>query len=44
MGFLRASKNWTVYLIVALLTALFSTVLGTLFLLGKDTLPAIFGG
>lgn len=45
VGFLRASKNWPVYLIVALLTALFSTVIGTLFLLGKDSLlPGLFGG
>jgi cytochrome c biogenesis protein CcdA len=45
VGFLRASRNWTVYLIVALLTALFSTVIGTLFLLGKETLlPGLFGG
>ncbi len=45
VGFLRASKNWTVYLIVALLTALFSTVIGVLFLLGKDSLlPGLFGG
>ncbi|MEO8292337.1 MAG: hypothetical protein ABI635_04290 [Actinomycetota bacterium] len=45
MGFLRASRNWPVYLVVALLTALFSTVIGTLFLLGKDTLlPGLFGG
>jgi hypothetical protein len=43
-GFLRASRNWTLYLIVALLTALFSTVIGLLFLFGKDTLPALFGG
>jgi hypothetical protein len=42
-GFLRASRNWTVYLIVALLTALFSTVIGVLFLFGKGTLPALFG-
>jgi cytochrome c biogenesis protein CcdA len=43
-GFLRASRNWTLYLIVALLTALFSTVIGLLFLFGKDTLPVLFGG
>jgi hypothetical protein len=44
-GYLRASQNWGIYVTVALLTAAFSLVIGTLFLLGKDTiLPAIFGG
>jgi high-affinity nickel-transport protein len=44
-GFVRASKNWTLYLTVALLTATFSLVIGTLFVLGEGTvLPALFGG
>lgn len=44
-GFVRASKNWTLYLTVALLTATFSLVIGTLFVLGRGTvLPALFGG
>jgi hypothetical protein len=44
-GYLRASRNWGIYVTVALLTAAFSLVIGTLFLFGKDTiLPAIFGG
>ena len=45
MGFLRATRNWAVYATVAVVTGGFSLVLGTLFLLGRDTvLPAIFGG
>jgi cytochrome c biogenesis protein CcdA len=44
-GFLRASTNFPLYAAVAVVTAAFSLVLGTLFVLGKDTLlPAIFGG
>jgi high-affinity nickel-transport protein len=44
-GFVRASKNWTLYLTVALLTAVFSLVIGVLFVLGKGTvLPALLGG
>jgi ABC-type nickel/cobalt efflux system permease component RcnA len=44
-GFLRASQNWAIYVTVAVLTAGFSLVIGTIFLLGKTTiLPAIFGG
>jgi high-affinity nickel-transport protein len=44
-GFVRASKNWTLYVVVAVLTATFSLVIGTLFLLGRGTvLPALFGG
>lgn len=44
-GFLSASKNFTLYAAVALLTAGFSLVLGTLFVLGKESvLPAFFGG
>ncbi len=44
-GFMKASENWTLYVVVALMTATFSLVIGTLFLLGEGTLlPAIFGG
>jgi high-affinity nickel-transport protein len=44
-GFVRASKNWALYLTVALLTATFSLVIGTLFVFGKGTvLPALLGG
>jgi high-affinity nickel-transport protein len=44
-GFLRASKNFAIYATVAVLTGLFSLVIGSIFLLGKTTLlPAIFGG
>jgi len=45
VGFLRASQNWRIYATVAVLTATFSLVIGSLFLFGKGTLlPAIFGG
>jgi cytochrome c biogenesis protein CcdA len=44
-GFLRASKNFALYATVAVITGVFSLVLGVLFILGKDTLlPAIFAG
>jgi high-affinity nickel-transport protein len=44
-GFLRASQNWKIYVTVAVLTGIFSLVIGTLFILGKGSLlPAIFGG
>jgi high-affinity nickel-transport protein len=44
-GFLRASKNFAVYATVAIVTAVFSLVIGTMFLFGKTTLlPALFGG
>ncbi len=44
-GFLKASKNFTVYAAVAIITATFSLVIGTLFLVGRDSLlPAFFGG
>lgn len=44
-GFLRASKNFVIYATVAVITGVFSLVIGTLFLLGKDTLlPALLGG
>ncbi len=44
-GYMKASKNWKLYVSVALLTATFSLVIGTLFVFGKGTLlPALFGG
>jgi len=44
-GFLGASRNFKLYVIVSVLTAGFSLVIGTLFLFGRSTLlPAIFGG
>ncbi len=43
-GFMRASKNWILYVTVAVLTATASLVIGTLFLFGKGSvLPAFFG-
>jgi High-affinity nickel-transport protein len=45
MGFLRASKNFPIYAAVAVITGVFSLVIGTIFVLGKTTLlPALFGG
>jgi cytochrome c biogenesis protein CcdA len=44
-GFLKASENWRIYAAVAIVTATFSLVIGSLFLFGKGTLlPALFGG
>jgi high-affinity nickel-transport protein len=44
-GFLRASKNWKIYVTVAILTGTFSLVIGLLFLSGEGrVLPALFGG
>jgi hypothetical protein len=44
-GFMNASKNFAVYATVAVVTAVFSLFVGTLLVLGKDTLlPALFGG
>ena len=44
-GFLSASRNWRVYLGVSLVTAVFSFVIGVVFLTGHATvLPAFFGG
>jgi high-affinity nickel permease len=44
-GFLRASKNFAIYATVAVITAVFSLAIGTLFLLDQETmLPALFGG
>ncbi len=45
VGFLKASENWKIYVSIAVITAVFSLVIGTLFLFGKGAvLPAIFGG
>jgi hypothetical protein len=45
MGFLQASKNFALYATVAVITGMFSLVIGTIFVLGKTTvLPALFGG
>ena len=44
-GFVTASKNWTLYVTIAFLTATFSLVIGVLFLFGRGSvLPALFGG
>ena len=44
-GFLRASTNFPIYATVAVVTGVFSLVIGTIFVLGKTTLlPALFGG
>jgi cytochrome c biogenesis protein CcdA len=45
VGFIKASENWKIYVSIAVITAVFSLVIGTLFLLGNGAvLPAIFGG
>jgi hypothetical protein len=45
MGYLSASKNFPLYATVAVLTGVFSLVIGTILVLGKTTLlPALFGG
>jgi hypothetical protein len=45
LGFLKASKNFPLYATVAVITGIFSLVLGILFLLGETSvLPALFGG
>lgn len=44
LGFLSAAKNWVLYVAVAVVTGVFSLVLGFLFLFGKgNVLPAFFG-
>jgi cytochrome c biogenesis protein CcdA len=44
-GFLSASRNFAVYATVGVIVALFSLVLGVLFVLGRESvLPAFFGG
>jgi high-affinity nickel-transport protein len=45
LGFLKASENWRIYLTVAVITASFSLLIGSLFLFGRGSiLPTIFGG
>ena len=45
LGFLSASRNFSAYAAVGVLTAAFSLVLGTLFVLGRESaLPAFFAG
>jgi cytochrome c biogenesis protein CcdA len=44
-GFLGASRHFRIYLMVSVLTATFSLIIGGLFVAGRSTmLPAIFGG
>jgi hypothetical protein len=44
-GFLGATRNFPLYATVSVVTAVFSLVVGTLFLVGRSTvLPAFFGG
>jgi hypothetical protein len=44
-GFMRATQNFAVYATVAILTAIFSLVIGTIFVFGAtNLLPAILGG
>jgi high-affinity nickel-transport protein len=44
-GYLQATKNFRIYATVAVITAVFSLVIGTLFLVGETSfLPALFGG
>jgi hypothetical protein len=44
-GYLHATKNFRIYATVAVITGVFSLVIGTLFLLGETSfLPALFGG
>jgi hypothetical protein len=44
-GFLKAAGSWTIYVTVAVLTGVFSLVIGLLFLFGEGRiLPALFGG
>jgi cytochrome c biogenesis protein CcdA len=44
-GFLQASKNFGLYATIAVLTGVFSLVIGTLFLFGEESvLPGLFGG
>ena len=43
-GYLQASRNFAIYATVAILTAGFSLVIGTIFVLGKTTLLPALGG
>jgi hypothetical protein len=45
IGYLNGARSFRVYATVAVLTGVFSLVVGSLFLLGSGSmLPAIFGG
>lgn len=45
LGFAKAKKNSNIYVVLGLVTAVFSLIVGNLFLLGRaNFLPAIFGG
>ena len=45
VGFIKATQNWKIYVTIAVVTACFSLVIGTLFLFGAGSLlPTIFGG
>jgi high-affinity nickel-transport protein len=45
LGYLEASRNFALYATVAVVTAVFSLVIGILFVLGREgVLPAFFGG
>jgi cytochrome c biogenesis protein CcdA len=45
MGFMTASRNFTVYATVAVITGAFSILVGLIFLVGETSvLPAFFGG
>jgi hypothetical protein len=45
LGFLQASRNFALYATVAVLTAVFSLVIGVLFVVGQEgLLPAFFSG
>lgn len=45
IGFIKASENWRIYVSIAVITGVFSLLIGTLFLFGNGAvLPAIFGG
>ena len=44
-GFLGAARNFRLHIVVSCVTALFSLVIGTIFLFGNaDLLPAMLGG
>ena len=45
LGYLQASRNFALYATVAVVTAVFSLVVGMLFVLGQEgVLPAFFSG
>jgi high-affinity nickel-transport protein len=44
-GFMSATRNFALYATVAVMTAIFSLVIGIIFVAGETTvLPALFGG